>query len=837
MNYYLLIPATAFLVDFFLMTYLLAASDRHRARRAYLLFCFSIMIWQASEFFLWTSLSDDTVLRILKLTSPFYLSVGFLFLNFIHDFTRKKRGVIFYVFAALLFPAVMLAIFTDGHISPVILRYHWGTTPILGPLYLHIVIATMLLPVLRGMIILARHYCSSDDHIIRRQSLLIFTGLFITSTTALITNVILPLRFSDYSFPRLASSLMAIQSVFIFISIVRYRLFMISFEKNAYRIYNSIQDGVIILDRQRQIFEINETASKIIGITSDGAKGRHLKEILPEVFDVGSDQPNRLLDLGPEDNRQSVLISRSDIMHDRITTGTLIIMKDITAIRRAEIESRLYQERFSKAFNLSPIPMAINRISDTVYVDVNESQVRQSGYSREDFIGKSIYDIALFVNDHEFRRIRRRLLINGKVSNLDCSFRLKNGEIRNTLFSAEVFTIEGVEYVISCTVDITDRIKMESELLKASKLESLGVFAGGIAHDFNNLLTAIVGNISLAKIIDSGNESTAGILNEAERASLRAKDLTRQLLTFSRGGAPVRRIASLTDILTDSSNFALIGSALKCRIRIPDDLWHANIDEGQITQVFHNIILNARQSMTEGGVIYIDAENMEIHAGDSTGAHPGLYVHVSIRDEGKGISTENISKIFDPFFSTGENGTGLGLTISYSIIRRHEGLITVESQPGTGTTFHVYLPAVETRAEEKPEDPVHHGKGCGRIMVVDDEESVLKVACEMLDRMGYTAVPVTSGDRAIELYVAALGTVNCFDCVIIDLTIPGGIGGREIITRLREIDPVVTAIVSSGYSHDQVLANFRDYGFSGIIPKPYSFHEMKTVMESIMKSV
>jgi PAS domain S-box-containing protein len=835
MNFYLLIPATAFLVDFFLMTYLFAASDRHRATRAYLLFCGSITLWQASEFFLWTELPDSVLVIILRLTSPLYLSVGLLFLNFIHDFIQKKRGSLFYIHTAFLLLGVALTVFTDLHIRPVIIRYHWGTTPLPGLLYPHIAFAVMILPAITGLALLARYYRSTGDHIIRRQSLLIFAGLFFTSITGAFANIIVPLWFGGFDFPRLASSLMAIQSIFIFVSIVRYRLFMISFEKNAYSIYNAIQDGVIILDRQGTIHDINVTAARIIGMDEALAKGTLLGDVFPPDFSTEDEHLNSLLEIGPENDRRTVLVSQSTITRNRITAGKLIILKDITAISRAERESRLYQERFTKAFNLSPIPMSINRMSDAVYVDVNESQCRVTGYSREEYLGKRVEDISVFDSRREYGMFKKKIMSQGKVSNIECRFRMKTGEIRYGMLSAEVFSIDGTGYVITCVNDITDRLKMEAEILKTSKLESLGVFAGGIAHDFNNLLTAIIGNISLAKIHGAGNEKSLEVLEEAERASLRAKDLTRQLLTFSRGGAPIKKVMPLNRLLADAANFALRGSAVRCRLGIPEGLWHANIDEGQITQVFHNLVLNARQSMPGGGTIGIDAVNTDISAGEPTGMRPGRYVHICVTDDGEGIDPENISKIFDPFYTTKEKGSGLGLTISYSIIRRHEGQISAESRPGTGTAFHVYLPASDSRAESAGETAAEPVAGRGRILVVDDEDFVLKVAREMLSRMGYDVETALSGDRAIEMYRRALGENKRFDCVIIDLTIRGSMGGLEILTRLREADPGVTAIVSSGYSNDPVMSNYRDHGFSGIVPKPYSYSELESIMKNIVK--
>ncbi len=835
MNFYLLIPAAAFIVDICLMTYLIAASDRHRATRAYLIFCAAITVWQGSEFFLWSNLPDWAIVFILKLTSPFFLSVGILFLNFIYDFIREKRGVLFYAFAVLMLPTLGITIFTDGHIMPTVIRYHWGTTPVTGPLYVPIATLSMILPVLTALVLLARYSLSTADPIIRRQSLLIFTGLLLTLVSAALTNVVLPLWCGRHDFPRLASSLMAIQSVFIFVSIVRYRLFMINFDRIAYSMYNAIQDGIIVLDRLGMIFEINDTAAAITGVDCDTAKGKPLGDVVPAALSLDGNNADSVIEIGPEGDRRTILLSHSPITHGREVAGTFIIIKDITAINRAETESRLYQERFTRAFNLSPVPMAINRVSDTVYVDVNESQCRITGYTREEYLGRTVEEIGVFDSAREYLMYSRRLARHKKVSNFECRFRMKSGEIRYGLLSAEIFRLDGVDYVISSANDITDRLKMEAEMSKASKLESLGVFAGGIAHDFNNLLTAIIGNISLAKMYGAGNEKAAEVLQEAERASFRAKDLTQQLLTFSRGGAPIRRVMPLERLLTDAANFALRGSPVRCMFDIAGDLWHANVDEGQVTQVFHNLVLNARQSMPGGGTISIAAENRAIEEGETTTMRPGRYVHISVRDEGEGIPEDNVSRIFDPFYTTKENGTGLGLTISYSIVHRHEGHITVESKPGAGTVFHVFLPASDAPAEKTAETVAARRHGRGRVLVVDDEEFVLKVAGEMLSGMGYDVETAMTGDRAIEMYDRFMEEGKRYSCVIIDLTLRGSMGGLQIMERLKSLDPDITAIVSSGYSNDPVMANLGEYGFSGIVPKPYSYDELERIINSVVK--
>jgi PAS domain S-box-containing protein len=375
--------------------------------------------------------------------------------------------------------------------------------------------------------------------------------------------------------------------------------------------------------------------------------------------------------------------------------------------------------------------------------------------------------------------------------------------------------------VIETVQDITERRRAEQELRKAHKLESLGVLAGGIAHDFNNLLTGILGNISLAKIMTESNTKPFKRLDEAEKAVSRARGLTQQLMTFSKGGAPVKKTASMEQIVKDSVSFVLSGSNVSCRFSVPDDIWPVEADDGQMNQVINNLIINADQSMADGGIIEVCFENLSIAADNEMSLKEGRYVKITIRDHGAGIPEQYLHRIFDPYFTTKRKGSGLGLATVYSIIRNHDGYVGVESKVGTGTTFRIYIPASENRLPEIMEtEEILHG-GSGKILVMDDEEIIRDVAADILGHLGYSAVACCDGSEAIELYRQAITTKEPFTAVIMDLTIPGGMGGREAAARILEVDPDALLIVSSGYSNDPVIANFHHYGFSGVVAKPF----------------
>lgn len=383
--------------------------------------------------------------------------------------------------------------------------------------------------------------------------------------------------------------------------------------------------------------------------------------------------------------------------------------------------------------------------------------------------------------------------------------------------------------------DITHEKKMEEEMQKAAKIESLGVLAGGIAHDFNNLLTSILGNVSLAKAFSESDEKVTKLLNDAEKGSFRAKNLTQQLLTFARGGAPVPSLASTSKLIIESAQFSSSGSKIKCDFDIPDDLWRVEVDEGQIGQVIQNLVINADQTMHNGGIVQIVAENIVVQGNSGLALEKGEYIKISVKDNGEGIAGKHLEKIFDPYFTTKATGHGLGLAICYSIMKKHHGLIDVESELGAGSTFSLYLPASkETKAPQRSQNNEKVVEGQGRILVMDDEEIVREVAVQMLSVLGYQVEESKSGEETIDLYLKARDAGQPYDAIIMDLTIPGGMGGKETIAKLREIDSSVKAIVSSGYANDPIMAEYEKFGFNGVVPKPYGVQELSNIVQKVL---
>ncbi len=377
--------------------------------------------------------------------------------------------------------------------------------------------------------------------------------------------------------------------------------------------------------------------------------------------------------------------------------------------------------------------------------------------------------------------------------------------------------------------------RLEAALARASKLESLGVLAGGIAHDFNNLLTVVMGNLSLAKLDARLDAETMECLRQSESAALRARDLTHQLITFAKGGEPVRTVTALPAVVLEAAQFALHGSKARCDFDLAPEAWPADVDRGQIGQVVQNIILNATHAMPAGGVIRITLRNVTVAAGAKPTLAAGNYLRLSIADSGTGIAPDHLSRIFEPYFTTKKEGSGLGLATVYSIIKKHQGHVEAESKPGAGTTFHLWLPAASTdpvlpAAESKP---VLSARSA-RVLFMDDEATIRSLAGAIFKRMGLEHTAVADGLAVLREFEAARSEGRPYDLVMLDLTVPGGMGGAEAMERLRQIDPGIRAIVSSGYSNDPVMANYLAHGFQGRVSKPYEIPEfMRTLAAAL----
>jgi PAS domain S-box-containing protein len=428
-----------------------------------------------------------------------------------------------------------------------------------------------------------------------------------------------------------------------------------------------------------------------------------------------------------------------------------------------------------------------------------------------------------------------RLEIEGKTYGVFCTTipkKLINDKEEISLFTEIAtdiaFALRDIELVAANELQ-------EQERLRMAKMESIGMLAGGIAHDFNNLLTGIMGNIGLVKTYISPSDPTYEMLDEAEVAAIRARDLTQQLLTFAKGGKPVKKLINTAEIIKQSAEFALRGSKAKLELSFPDDLWQIEADEGQISQVINNLVINADEAMPAGGTLKITAENLALKKSDALPVRGGNYVRIDIKDTGIGIAAGYIQRIFEPYFSTKQKGSGLGLTTAYSIVKNHGGIILIDSVLNEGSTFHIYLPATKKALKGAKKLTVDEsGQAGGKVLIMDDEVIIRKMLKNMLSMAGYTVELSADGAEALKKYEQAKEARDPFNAVIMDLTIPGGMGGKEAVKKLLEIDPKAMVIVSSGYATDPIMSDYKKYGFKAVIAKPYSVKQLRDLLSRLL---
>jgi len=595
---------------------------------------------------------------------------------------------------------------------------------------------------------------------------------------------------------------------------------------------------------------LNQAFAEYLGVQREDLRGKSVHETFSESqAEVYADKDRELFNqpgiqifetkFGHGDGSiRDVIFHKASFVNQGQVAGIVGVISDITMLKRAE--QALAEEKERLAVTLASIGEGV--ITANVQgslIQMNRVAEELTGWRQEEAAGLKLNQVFCLVDpQHDFQALdfTDQILRSDKVVVLNKLHlrRRDGGEIIVSVSGSPIRDQSGESSgVVMVVRDITEAVKLEEELLKASKHESLGVLAGGIAHDFNNLLTVILGNVTLARMWMSEGCEAGHLLAEAEKAVKQARTLTQQLLTFARGGQPVKKTLSLQQLLKDSVGFALSGSNVRADMFVPDELWTVEADAGQLSQVFNNLIINAVQAMPRGGTVKIRAENLSLYTSRGPLVNGG-YVMISIADSGIGIPRENQAKIFDPYFTTKHSGSGLGLTTAYSIVKNHDGHIEVESVPDHGTVFRVYLPASTGQASNSVANGEESFSGQGRILIMDDDRQILHTAQKMLQSMGYEAVLAEDGNEALDLYRKALDAGNRFKAVIFDLTVPGGMGGCEAMQHLLAMDREVKAIVSSGFSNDIVLADYERYGFKGIVPKPYTIKELGRALRQVL---
>jgi len=533
-----------------------------------------------------------------------------------------------------------------------------------------------------------------------------------------------------------------------------------------------------------------------------------------------------------------------------LAAANLKLKKDIA--EREKVQHALAAEKGLLAVTLRSIGEAVITLDakDRIVL-FNKAAELLTGWSLEEVTGKKLENVVQLF-DEKKHTVQYKyadfmalcLAASEQKTENRCMLRSRSGKDLIVAYQGALIR-EKDDYggVVLVLRDITKSYFLEEELLKIRKLESVGVLAGGIAHDFNNLLTGITTYLFMARTSSAGNKEARSLITEAEKAAFKATALTKQLLSFAKDGSSVRETVSIKQLILDTVGFCLSGSNVDHRLDVPDDLLPVEVDKGQIDQVFNNLILNAAQAMPDGGTVTIHGENY-LHEATGLAADspktislvPGRYVKISVIDEGVGIPYEHLENIFDPYFTTKKSGTGLGLTTAYSIVKKHGGHIYAESNPGKGSVFTFFLPVANKAENKKKADESLLNKGTGKVLIMDDDMIVRTVVETLLKKAGYSPICVSNGTQTLEIYAEALSQGEPFIVTIMDLTIPGGMGGKDTVRKLREIDPQAKVIAFSGYSNDPIFEDFREYGFDGVLAKPFSIQEFMRTIASVINS-
>lgn len=610
--------------------------------------------------------------------------------------------------------------------------------------------------------------------------------------------------------------------------------------------FDSVPDAVFITDRESKITRLNLAASKLCNMKFADVIGRSCCEIIhkkdgsicpyQEYLDLEKTTREETEDRDKESFFEIITTPLTDENGD--VMGSLHIVSDITDRKKAENSLKESERKYREIVETS-MDMIFTCDLEGNYTSCNRAIEEITGYTRNEIVGASYM---MFFDDENGKKVNETLrnLYISEIPSKENSFEILTRDKRKITIRGNISLIikDGKKTgFLGIMRDVTEQQKLESQLIRAEKLEALGTLAGGIAHDFNNILTAIMGNLNLAKLFAENRESIQGYISSAETAVLNATGLTRQLLTFSRGGEPFREVFFIKPVIEEAVNISLGQSSSSiCKIRHDESTKPVDADRGQILQVLTNLLINARQAMPGGGTIVIGIKNVYVTKKEGIGSLPeGEYVSVSVDDEGIGIPRENLQKIFDPFYTTKREGSGLGLATCHSIIAKHGGHIEVESKIGEGSVFTFYLPASEKAPDLSAASRDRILPGTGRILLMDDEKNIRDIGFQILEKAGYEVDVAEDGKKAIELFTEARSNGNRYKAVVFDLTIPGGFGGKDAMKILKEIEPEIKGIVISGYSQDPVMSNPEKYGFSAAIQKPFNLIRLTHVLNSILE--
>jgi PAS domain S-box-containing protein len=893
MNFYALISLIGAVLSLALGFFVVAREPSNRVHRMFLLFCLSVAYWCFTEYGYRQAELYAIASFWLKLSAicPLVISV---FLHFALVYTGihtsgRRRWILPLVYG----PAIMFSLIDlpTSKITGQPMHAYWGWTySIPHSIWYHLYIGWSTVVMFLVAFLCFRYFAVTIDRQRRKQAMYVAFGFLLPIVLGFVTEGFLP--YVNIRIPELTTLGFAIANVVIGYAIWRHELFTLSPATAADRIITTMNNALFLNKPERTIQTVNGTATALLESAENELLGRPVVSLFPDAAFMQATMQKLALDrisraeiettMRTSSGREVPISLSMSAMVDRTGAlqGMILIGRDITqrkaaqeALQRAhdelevrvrdrtaelaESNLRVLEEKELLAVTLGSIgDGVITTDNDGVVILMNGTAESLTGWTAAEATGRPIKQVlnletadkGVPVPDPVKQVLEAKTVIELPDG---CTLIAKDGSRRRIADSgAPIANASGaIIGVVLVFRDVTERQLLEQELVKMKKLESVGILAGGIAHDFNNLLTGIAMNLFIAKTEIPPEQKAHEFIREAEAATFRATRLTQQLLTFAKGGKPVRKVDSIADLITDATGFLLSGTTVNYVLDLEKDLLPVLMDKGQIDQVLSNVVINAKQVMTQGGTITIKGENVAVdvegfagkrHAGTLNRLRPGLYVKISVCDQGPGISPEIIDRIFDPYFTTKSEGSGLGLTIAYSIIQKHEGTLTVESVPGSGSVFSFYLPAAP-EAPSTPADTAIHGvplekvQKARRILIMDDEPAIRKAMAGLLEKLGFEVVGAANGEEAVRIFTEAHEAGRNFSLVILDLTVVGGMGGKECVRLLARVDPSVRAIVSSGYSTDPAMAAHAAFGFAAALPKPYELEQLMAVIHQVLE--
>ncbi len=612
-----------------------------------------------------------------------------------------------------------------------------------------------------------------------------------------------------------------------------------------------IQDNIITIDSRGRVMVLNQACKEYLGDQAKEVIGKPFPDVFATIpYFKGLPYPTDIRDLprevtDPHGRSFEVNIKEYKIGYTA-SLGNLVVLHELTERKKIEELMRKAEAQEKLAESERKYRMVVDNQTEAIVSFRPDGKVTFANRVVEQYLAKigiplselNVYQFPTFWDSRGLNKFISAMTPGNPVGEYEHVISRPDGRTQNILWRAKgIYDGAGsLQEVQAVGIDITERQRLEQEMARNQKLESLGVLAGGIAHDFNNMLASIVSNTEIAMLEHPEDAKYVLRLQEAVSSAMRARNLTQQLLTYSKGGQPIKEVVDLKALVPSTVEFVLAGSQFVPVYDIDSGLHMISADPIQIEQVINNLVINAMQAMPRGGNLFIEMRNFDsdiLHSEDGNRSH----IVIEIKDEGGGIHPDHMDKIFDPFFTTKATGTGLGLSTVRSIVRNHGGIVTVDSRVGAGTKFSIVLPATEDDAQPSIEILRVDMKRQGSILVMDDEESILDVLQTMLESFGYLVECAKTGEEAIKAYRRRLSEGRPFDAVIMDLTIRGGMGGKEAIHEIRSMDPDARVIVSSGYSNDPIMAHPREYGFADVLQKPFTMNDLSTKIDGVMANI